>query len=162
MRGVAWGVEGGELEATDGDGIPVGEGGEFVRRDGEKFAPEGVHVLAINAFGAHEEAFGIEQVGCANFVDVDVGALLGQPPGSPSMIQVDVGEEDMGKVGWDKAVGFEGGGEGRDSRAGAGFDENPSVRMRNEKSGNGVRHALKVKIKGVNGVHMAGEKNRKG
>ena len=43
--------------------------------------------------------WGVEQVWEANFVNVDVGALLGKPAGGPGMVEVDMGEKGVGDVG---------------------------------------------------------------
>ncbi len=157
-------VERCKLEVTDREGIAIGEGGEFVGRDGEKLAPEGFHAFAINAFGADEEALGVEQVWEANFVNVDVGALLGKPAGGPGMVEVDMGEKGVGDVGRGEAVRFQGGGEGGNGGAGAGFDEDGSAGMGDEESGDGVGESLEVEVKEVNLWHgwLEGEKGEGG
>ena len=153
VRGVAGGVEGGELEAADGDGVAIREGGKFIGRDGEEISPQGFHAVAINAFCAGEEAFGVEHVGRANEVNVDVCALLGEPTCRASMVEVDVGEENVGNVGGGEGVLFEGDGEGLDGGARAGFDEDTPVGVRNEEGGNGLGSSLEVQIEDVDGGH---------
>ncbi len=146
-------VEGGKLEATDREGVAIGEGGEFVGRDGEKLAPEGFHAFAINAFGADEEALGVEQVWEANFVNVDVGALLGKPAGGPGMVEVDMGEKGVGDVGGGEAVRFQGGGESGNCRARADFDEDRSASVGDQKGGDGVGKSLEVEVECMNEGH---------
>lgn len=153
MGGVAGGVEGGELQGADRDGISVREGGEFVGGDGEEISPKGFHRVAINAGGTDKETVRVEEVWRADFVDVDVGTLLGQPACCAGMIQVDVGEEGVGDVRRGEAVGAEGGGEAGNGGAWAGFDEDAAAGMGNEEGGDGVRLSLEVEVEDMKGGH---------
>jgi hypothetical protein len=95
---VTGGVDGGELEAANGNRVAVGEGGQVVERDWEKFAPEGFHLITVDAFCAGEEAFGVKHMLRAKVVNVDIRAVFGEPARRSGMVEVNMGEENMGNV----------------------------------------------------------------
>ncbi len=85
----------------------------------------------------------------AAFVDVDGGTLFGPPTGGSSMVEMNVGEEDLLDIAGCEAVFGETLHEGWDGGLGSGFDEGVVVAVSHEERRDAFGKPLKTQIEGV-------------
>ena len=74
-------------------------------RNGEKIAPQSGHLIAVDAGGARQQLFGMQQVRSAHGMNVDLRALLCEPAGRAGMVEMDVGQQHVGDIGEREAIG---------------------------------------------------------
>ena len=126
MRCVTWRVEDLELAVTHPDQVAVAERSHASVVHGLGWSEELPHLpFTPDASGARDESGWVDQVGRASLVDPHGCAreALGELTDSAGMVQVDVGEDDVGeRARFDPQV-IEGRGDRLDRCSGAGLDE---------------------------------------
>lgn len=130
VRGVPGGVDDVEVAASDRDPVAVAHGADPRRVDRQGLAVEGPHPrLPVGPGGARHEAGGVDQVGCASFVHPHGGPCVPaeQHPHAARVIEVDVGDDDVGEVAGAEADPLEAGLEGGGVGGGGGFHEDRLV-----------------------------------
>jgi hypothetical protein len=145
------GVQSAQAQAKDLDFFVILENGQAFLRDGKELAPQGFHIIAIQAGGAGEQLLRVEQVRSADRVDVNACPLMGQPAGSSGMIQVDVGQENVTDVGNPIAMSIQATFEGGDGGTGTRFDQDGALPVGDEISSDGTGQVEEIQIKSVNG-----------
>lgn len=93
MACVAGGFDGCEAEVAEVEAIAIVEEVNAMGGDGDHFAPEAVHGVAVDACCAGDEFGGVDEVLCAELVDVDGCAMLGEQASCARVIEVDVCDE---------------------------------------------------------------------
>ena len=86
--GMAGRVQGSEGQSAGADHVTVIERCHPLGRRGQEVAPQRVHLVAIDARGAGQQLAGVDQVRCADVVDVELCPLLRPPAGRPGMVEV--------------------------------------------------------------------------
>jgi hypothetical protein len=95
VPGVTWCVQCDELEAG-GINRAIGlYSYDSLGGSGYGPAPQLVHPILVDPFGAGQQFAGVDQVSGAVGVDEYGGALLSPPSGRTGMVEVDVGDQDV-------------------------------------------------------------------
>lgn len=95
VAGVARRVPGGQFNVAHLDALIVLHWNDVGFRGRKYFAPEFLHSVTIDSLGTSEKPRWIDKVACTPRMNVNPGALPRPPPSSASMIEVDVGEENI-------------------------------------------------------------------
>ena len=146
VAGVPRRVHGHEGQAAGGDRVAIVQGVDAIGGRGEHLPPKGVHLVAVDAGGAGQQAGGIDQVGCADVVDVDGYALLGEPARGAGVVEVDVGDDDGLQVAGLQVALAQMVYEGVPCGAGAGFDQDHAGRSFDQVCGDCLGGVLKSEI----------------
>ena len=150
---MAGGIECTCVPVAEGHGLTVLQRHELVLRHGPHLAPEPIHVVAVDALGAGKEALRIRQVGNANVVRVNGGAVLREVPRRPGVIEVNVGQHDLRDVRRCKAAvgkpGLQRGKRGARSR----LHERHAVRVGKEVRRDDLGTILEVEVERVETIH---------
>ena len=98
MLRVAWRVDRKKMQAADDDLLRIVRDRELILVNGQELTPKSTHPIPVNARGARDQFFGIQHVRRANRVDVYLCALLRKPARRACMVEVDMCQQDVGKV----------------------------------------------------------------
>lgn len=95
VTGMAWRCDRPDFERGDRDDLIVFENSDAFCRDGCDVTPQPLHVLPKDARCGCDQLGGIGEVLGAAGMDVNGGAKLGETPGRPRVIKMNMTEEDM-------------------------------------------------------------------
>ena len=116
---------------------------------GEKFTPQGSHLVPVDAAGTGEQFLGVDHVGGTDGMHVDGGALARPPPCRTGMVQVDMRQKNVGDLVGGESVLCQGLAEVGDGGSGAAFHQGGAILVGEEKYADGIGDALEVQVEGV-------------
>ena len=87
-----------KVEIPDNDLLRIHWDCELILRNRQKLTPESLHPISVNARGAGDQLFRIQQMRRAIRVDKDLRALTREPARRACMVKVDVREQNVGNV----------------------------------------------------------------
>src|SRR3990170_2620552 len=98
MLGMTKRIDRHEPQITDDDFFRILRHLELILFNWQKLTPEFIHPFSVNARGAGDELFGVQQMRRTIRVDVNLRALPRKPARRTSMVEVNVREQHVGNA----------------------------------------------------------------
>ena len=150
MIGVSGSIQRHELNAANLDDSSIFRHKDTIFWHRKELAPSNVHFVAVYLGGAGEQFFRIDQVWGALGVDVNASAATRQPACRSSVIQVNVGDQNVGNVFDTITVGLHTGDERRNGGGRTGFDQDCASVVGNQVSSDGSGNTGESEVYGLN------------
>src|SRR5436190_21831995 len=95
---MAGSMDGDKSQIADDEFLRVRRDSKLFLRHGQELAPKRFHAVAVDAAGARDQLFRVEQVRCTEGMHVNLRPLPGPPTGGAGVVEMNVRQQDVSHV----------------------------------------------------------------